>query len=63
MPHLATMYVIHGALAARNVKVAENYVTKISDFGLSKAIHRYNGVYKKTWQNWIPWAWMAIRHR
>ena len=34
---------MHGDLAARNVLVAENYVAKITDFGLSKMMYYNEG--------------------
>ena len=42
--------------------VGENYVAKISDFGLSKIIPYYNEDYKKTQRKLIPWAWMATEY-
>ena len=55
------MSIMHGDLAARNILVGENYVAKISDFGLSKMMY-YNEDYKKTERKLIPWAWMATEY-
>ena len=52
---------MHGDLAARNVLIGENYVAKISDFGLSKMMY-YNTGYKKTPGKLVPYAWMAIEY-
>ena len=38
---------IHRDLAARNILVAENYVLKVADFGLTRNIPN-NDYYKKT---------------
>jgi len=38
---------VHRDIAARNVLVAENYVMKIADFGLTRNIHHAD-YYKKT---------------
>lgn len=62
MAYLARMKIMHGDLAARNIMVGENYVAKISDFGLSKVIPYYNEDYKKTQRKLIPWAWMATEY-
>ena len=58
LEYLSSMSIMHGDLAARNILVGENYVAKISDFGLSKMMY-YNEDYKKTERKLIPWAWMA----
>ena len=39
---------MHGDLAARNILVAENYVVKITDFGLSKMMYYNQGNYQIT---------------
>jgi len=61
MEYLASKKIMHGDLAARNILVGENYVAKISDFGLSKMMY-YNQDYKKTQRRLIPWAWMATEY-
>merc|ERR1719334_2827357 len=61
MAYLASRKIMHGDLAARNILVGENYVAKISDFGLSKLMY-YNQDYKKTTRRLIPWAWMATEY-
>ena len=43
MEYLASKRIMHGDLAARNVLVAENYVAKITDFGLSKMMYYNEG--------------------
>ena len=62
MAYLAKMKIMHGDLAARNIMVGENYIAKISDFGLSKVIPYYNEDYKKTQRKLIPWAWVATEY-
>merc|ERR1719410_49497 len=47
LEYLVSASIMHGDLAARNILVGENYVAKISDFGLSKMMY-YNEGYKKT---------------
>ena len=53
MAYLAKMNVMHRDLASWNIMLGGNFVAKIADFGLAKIISCYNGVYKKTQQNWI----------
>jgi len=61
LEYLASKKIMHGDLAARNILVGENFVAKISDFGLSKMMY-YNQDYKKTQRRLIPWAWMATEY-
>jgi len=61
MEYLESKKIMHGDLAARNILVGENFVAKISDFGLSKQMY-YNQDYKKTNRRLIPWAWMATEY-
>eukprot|EP00092_Neocalanus_flemingeri_P022472 GFUD01024372.1.p1 GENE.GFUD01024372.1~~GFUD01024372.1.p1 ORF type:complete len:834 (+),score=161.88 GFUD01024372.1:431-2932(+) len=61
LEYLASKNIMHGDLAARNILVGENFVAKISDFGLSKMMY-YNQDYKKTQRRLIPWAWMATEY-
>ena len=43
LEYLSSKQIMHGDLAARNILVAENYVAKISDFGLSKMMYYNQG--------------------
>jgi len=61
LEYLQSKRIMHGDLAARNILVGENFVAKISDFGLSKMMY-YNQDYKKTKRRFIPWAWMATEY-
>jgi serine/threonine protein kinase len=58
---------MHGDLAARNILIGgleggqENYVAKISDFGLSKTF--YDDIrYKKQERDTVPWKWMDVEY-
>ena len=48
LEYLSSKQIMHGDLAARNILVAENYVAKISDFGLSKMMYYNQG------KNFLP---------
>ena len=50
---------VHRDLAARNVLVGENYVMKISDFGLARDIYQ-DDLYVKTTTGLLPVKWMAM---
>lgn len=47
---------MHRDLAARNILLGEEFICKISDFGLSRA----EGVYVKNSVAKLPVRWMAI---
>ncbi|XP_068720911.1 vascular endothelial growth factor receptor 1-like isoform X1 [Montipora capricornis] len=59
MEFLASKKCIHRDLAARNVLVGEDYVVKISDFGLAKDVYK-NDLYVKTTDGFLPVKWMAL---
>ena len=44
LDYLTSASLMHGDLAARNVLIGENYVAKISDFGLSKMMYYNTGL-------------------
>lgn len=58
MDYLASRQCIHRDLAARNVLVAEDYVLKIADFGLTRNLTNVD-YYKKTGDGRLPVKWMA----
>ena len=45
LDYLTSASIMHGDLAARNVLIGENYVAKISDFGLSKMMYYNTGIH------------------
>jgi tyrosine-protein kinase receptor torso len=53
------MKVVHGDLSARNVLLDKNNTVKISDFGLSRSLHKI-GFYKETSGENQPMKWMAL---
>ena len=64
MEYLVSKKVMHGDLAARNILICnynkdENYLAKISDFGLSKCLYDKSSYEKHERKN-LPWKWMDI---
>merc|ERR1719210_1659666 len=67
MEYLFKKKIMHGDLAARNILIgglegsdSDNFVAKISDFGLSKNFYD-NYRYKKQIRD-VPWKWMAYEY-
>lgn len=58
MQYLSQKQCIHRDLAARNVLVADGYVMKIADFGLTRNVKDID-YYKKTTDGRLPVKWMA----
>lgn len=58
MEYLASKQCIHRDLAARNVLVAEDYVLKLADFGLTRNLQQFD-YYRKTTDGRLPVKWMA----
>ena len=66
MEYLSSRNIMHGDLAARNILIGnfnhdEQYLAKISDFGLSKAFYDQTS-YEKEDRNQVPWKWMDINY-
>ena len=63
MDYLSSKKIMHGDLAARNILISnldhEDYVAKITDFGLSKAFYDKTSYAKQDRRN-IPWKWMDV---
>ena len=59
MDYLAKQRVMHGALACRNVLLADDNIIKICDFGLAKDIYKTDTYRKKT-DGPLPVKWMAV---
>lgn len=64
MEYLSSRNVIHGDFAARNIKLCDGNIVKISDFALSKALKRsHDKNYQKIKDDDplpLPYKWMAI---
>ena len=65
MEYLSTKRIMHGDLAARNILIGisdgkdNNYIAKVSDFGLSKTFYDKTS-YTKEDRKALPWKWMDI---
>ena len=63
MEYLFLKKIMHGDLAARNILISnldgENYVAKVTDFGLSKAFYDKTSYLKEERRN-VPWKWMDV---
>lgn len=65
MEYLATKFVMHGDLSARNILLTwsgnsnKKMVAKVADFGLSKKMTQKIS-YEKKERNYVPWKWMAF---
>ena len=62
MAHIATLGWIHMDLAARNVLVDSGLVYKVSDFGLTRKVDPFTGIYTQTKAMKLPIKWMAGEH-
>lgn len=59
--HLASIGVVHGDVACRNLFLTANKVVKIADFGLDSISEEENGlIYMKSELGRLPIRWMAI---
>jgi hypothetical protein len=63
MDYLSSKKIMHGDLAARNILICtsdqENYLAKVTDFGLSKAFYDKTS-YAKQDRRMVPWKWMDV---
>ena len=63
MDYLFAKKIMHGDLAARNILISnldrENYLAKITDFGLSKCFYDKT-IYEKEERRNVPWKWMDV---
>ena len=63
MEYLSLKNIMHGDLAAHNILISklnnENYVAKVTDFGLSKAFYDKTSYAKQDRRN-VPWKWMDV---
>jgi serine/threonine protein kinase len=58
MDFLSSKNVIHGDLAGRNILITEDYIAKVSDFGLAKQLFEYSTYVQKV-NVPLPLRWMA----
>lgn len=59
MSYLSSKKCIHRDLAARNVLIADDFVIKIADFGLSRNLGNMD-YYRKTTHGRLPVKWLAV---
>ncbi|PFX31063.1 fibroblast growth factor receptor 3-like [Stylophora pistillata] len=59
MSYLSSKKCIHRDLAARNVLIAEDFVIKIADFGLSRNLGNTD-YYRRTTHGRLPVKWLAL---
>ena len=57
--YLAANGLVHRDLACRNVLVLENKLLKVSDFGLTRAVHQ-DGIYPQKTTRRLPFRWMSV---
>ncbi|XP_065841366.1 fibroblast growth factor receptor-like [Oscarella lobularis] len=59
MEYLSGKGLVHRDLACRNVLVVDDRLLKVSDFGLTRAVHQ-DGIYPQKTTRRLPLRWMSI---
>lgn len=58
MAYLASKFVVHRDIVARNCLLDSQYRIKIADFGVSRQTHGARYYYVQNHNIYLPWAWM-----